>query len=1178
MRIPRLLPVFAFVAVLVATAAVAHGSAATDWQRLWQRDMEFQLDEARRIALAVISGQPASAEAVAAASWWLENIDQLRSPDEVLAAAPNDRDPELGFYLGLIDNRLDLEAPPAAIDAAELAGAFGVFTTLDLERAVVPADGELPPMPTTWRDDAEPFRVRMQTLDGYLAPPVAMMADGIYLVAYDLQTAETVNGWLVVEANGSYNLEVDGRAVDRRRECGLRDPETNWYRLQLEPGAHRLRLEIGAVNEPRVRVSLLDDRGAPLAAVEVRDEIGGPHSLSEVSPAEPPAMASLVSRFAAHEAALDELLVAAQIRRGRGDPDAATVLFERAREHSPEDPWTALAFARHLFFELGASAIGPAQQIAGLLRESAPIPGALIFEHAVALQQRREEDAERLLDRLFEEHGDDVRILRMWVREAVRRGWAREADESLDRLEAALPGSLSVTDLRLEVLAALERWRERETLLRALVSATPVQTRWIGEMASGCLLPEALAATRALVDRLEDPDMDVQLIQRLLENSEFESARAELARARGRWGLLPTFDELDLMSSASDTQRLRSALDGALDRNPSNLQLLTLAWRQGRQPFFEEFRIDGLDFAAEHRDWGTDADAVLLLDQAVERIYPDGSSVYYYHGLTRANTPVGARRAAELRPLAGAHFFTLRIIKPDGRVVVPVDVRPGMDAISLTEVEPGDLVEEEYVARVGSTGSSRRGHLPPYLYRFADPNRAFGLSEYVLLVPPEIELQVDGNFEGLERDEATWRDLRLLRWRAERVPPVPLEPFAPSAEQLMPWLNYGFGVTWSDVGDTFRDRFLSILRTSPELRRWGRELAVGDTPKERIRSLVNGIIDEIDSGSVELAAGTAAADSFAAKRGNRLGILMAVLADQGWTVDLVLSRPWTDRGLRMDVPTLDAFPAALLRAAKDGDELWIDTREEERGVGHINPLVQGADGLVLPMSDPQRAVTLLDRLPTFDNPDLVEDLGVRAEISASGDARIEFRMALRGGRAEQLKERIETVPVNQVAMVYQQMASSIFVGASMVEGRMTDDEGESFIELEMMVDGACDAIGSTLECRSLVLSNPLVPLFASLPERTYPVVLQVPLKRRTDLEIISPEGWQLEQRPPRRVETGWGSVDESIERSDASVRSLLTVVLPRQTVSTDDYPAFARFCRAVDELTSRPPTLVRDGD
>ena len=59
------------------------------------------------------------------------------------------------------------------------------------------------------------------------------------------------------------------------------------------------------------------------------------------------------------------------------------------------------------------------------------------------------------------------------------------------------------------------------------------------------------------------------------------------------------------------------------------------------------------------------------------------------------------------------------------------------------DVEPGDIVEEEYVAWVGPTGASRDGHLPPYIYRFADPDRAFGLSEYVLLVPPEIDAEAE---------------------------------------------------------------------------------------------------------------------------------------------------------------------------------------------------------------------------------------------------------------------------------------------------------------------------------------------------------------------------------------------------------------------------------------------------
>ena len=61
---------------------------------------------------------------------------------------------------------------------------------------------------------------------------------------------------------------------------------------------------------------------------------------------------------------------------------------------------------------------------------------------------------------------------------------------------------------------------------------------------------------------------------------------------------------------------------------------------------------------------------VLLLDQAVERIFADGSSLYYYHGLSRANTPVGARRASVLQPLPDAHLIKVRILKPDGSVVI----------------------------------------------------------------------------------------------------------------------------------------------------------------------------------------------------------------------------------------------------------------------------------------------------------------------------------------------------------------------------------------------------------------------------------------------------------------------------------------------------------------------------
>ena len=118
----------------------------------------------------------------------------------------------------------------------------------------------------------------------------------------------------------------------------------------------------------------------------------------------------------------------------------------------------------------------------------------------------------------------------------------------------------------------------------------------------------------------------------------------------------------------------------------------------------------------------------------------------------------------------------------------------------------------------------------------------------MLLVPPGIDLQVDGNFEGLDRSEQEWQGLRMLNWRAERVPPMPTEPFAPPAQDLMPWLNYGFGVTWQDVGDAVRDRVLPVLRSSPELREWSRPLLEGETPREELQTLVTALIDTVEPG------------------------------------------------------------------------------------------------------------------------------------------------------------------------------------------------------------------------------------------------------------------------------------------------------------------------------------------
>ena len=101
-------------------------------------DADFDLPTARRAALAAVEEDPTGADAVAAAGWWLNQIGNLPEPEEILSVAGDVRDPELGFLLARIESGLNGRPPSGSLATAELAGPFGVFDILDLERGVAP--------------------------------------------------------------------------------------------------------------------------------------------------------------------------------------------------------------------------------------------------------------------------------------------------------------------------------------------------------------------------------------------------------------------------------------------------------------------------------------------------------------------------------------------------------------------------------------------------------------------------------------------------------------------------------------------------------------------------------------------------------------------------------------------------------------------------------------------------------------------------------------------------------------------------------------------------------------------------------------------------------------------------------------------------------------------------------
>jgi hypothetical protein len=1159
----------------LAVILTSVGMAEAGWWQLHEADVQLDLVAARSEASRTVTEDPTSAEAVAAAAWWSRNLELLSEPEAILSAAHGAVDPELAFVLSRIEGVLDSAPPRLCLPSAALAGPFGVLDTLDLERWAISDDSEMPPFGTRFTRSRQPFHLEINRVDGWVGPPEAMVDSGVWVASWNLIAARQYTGWLVAEIDGSANLELDGAEVARIRKSGEIDPIVSWFRLELGPGPHHLRVTMASSRFPKVRISLLDDDGRPLGLETVLGAAPKKSSESTVRAELPPASRAQQAVARAEGSSLKDQLLWTELVAARGDSRARRASLERAALKGDGNPAPALERARFLLnAQTGNDAEADFRMAFEAVRSANSVPMSGLIGHTLAFRQRRVEDAEAILGNLVDKHTSDPRVLQLWVMQSIRQGWHREAEENLELLQQIAPGSRAVHDLQLQVYEALEQWDKRNSLLLELGREDPGNLSRIQALATDCFAGEAITLLGTVAQSYRDPSLDLTLIRLLVEAGRLDEAAETLQKTVGRWGRFPALDELELSVAGNDAAALQVAIEGALERNPADLELRSLVWSRGKVPFYEPFRVDGNDVLQESPESPASIDSVLLLDQAVERVLGDGSSIYYYHGLTRALTPEGANQASTLEWMPGAVALNLRVLRRDGSVLVPTNGPNENGVVELVDLEPGDVIEEEYLAAVGPAVAAQRGHMSPYIYRFADSQRVFGRSEYVLIVPQEIDVQLEGRFEGLTFEETTRENTRIMLWRADNVEPVRNEPYAPPEQELLPWVTYGFGVSWEDVGDLVRDRMVEQTRATQDMMRWGREHLLGETAEEQLTSLVDALVDEVELGRRVLDLSHSAGESFSMRLGNRLAIVAAILVEEGWTVDLLLARPFAFAGTHLEVPNMDTFGIPILRVARGEEEIWLDIEEQRRGVGHLRPSLQRSDALRLPVSDPLARSEYLETLPEFPNPELEDVVRVRVDLDPTGSATVEVTIPLLGASAERAADQLRSMPPDRAEIAFRQLALGLFPSAQGVTGELEESDGAAALVLRMELPRACEADDGELTCRALVVARPISPSLAPLAERRFPLVLQLPIVQQVDLDLELPDGWHID-RSPRQLDTLWGHVTEKITTRTGGWSSSLRYEVPAQKVEPEEYDTFSRFCRAVDELVSRPPVLTR---
>lgn len=197
---------------------------------------------------------------------------------------------------------------------------------------------------------------------------------------------------------------------------------------------------------------------------------------------------------------------------------------------------------------------------------------------------------------------------------------------------------------------------------------------------------------------------------------------------------------------------------------------------------------------------------VILLDENIENIYPEGGSKTKTLTIYKITSDVGIEALKEmnanLRDLKKAE-----IIKVDG-TVVPVE--KGIETMVLSGLQVGDVILIEYEYMDLKTGRFTRDISSSFIVNGSYPVLDFKLT----LITPEV-LKINSKISNckLEKTEKKLSGKVYTTWSAQDIPSVPvLENLSPCFYDRIGKIEYSSIASWSTIADWYSDMVRKNLK------------------------------------------------------------------------------------------------------------------------------------------------------------------------------------------------------------------------------------------------------------------------------------------------------------------------------------------------------------------------------
>jgi hypothetical protein len=536
------------------------------------------------------------------------------------------------------------------------------------------------------------------------------------------------------------------------------------------------------------------------------------------------------------------------------------------------------------------------------------------------------------------------------------RGLERDADAALAAALAHAqqgPGACAALESgfrRAEERALVGEQERLADLLLRCDAQTEAPVLWYRQR--GDLAAAESALRRALPTSAEPAEVRSDLATLLLARGDAVGAASEL-QALVDWS--PHDSQLrlrlaDALLATGAAKAAHAVLAETLARFPGSGAVRQAARIAGLSLPLDQFRLDGAqvirDFLASGHRY--QAPAVVVLDRAVERVFPDGGHASLTHTITMVLSKEGIERAGEVSLPSGVEVLALRTRKADGTIREAPEIA-GKPTVSATDVAVGDFVEWETLEYKQPAEAFAPGFLGERFY-FQSSEAPLDRSEYLLVVPTDMPVDQDRRAGAPEPTAGSGpAGTRVLSFVARQMPQLFPERSSVVAEDWVPSVRASSGVDFARWSRFLADRLYTVARVSPEVRRVAAQIKseTGDERGKIPEAITRWVSQHIEP---EASLFEPATVSLGRGQGNRAAVVVALARALGIEGELMFVRPLNRAPAvaRLAVQALDDFSEVLVRLpGLDGATRFFDPHTRRAPFGYLPPGLAGAPGFVV---------------------------------------------------------------------------------------------------------------------------------------------------------------------------------------------------------------------------------------